>query len=42
MTKVPKVAGMEYEAAVKELNKAKLLVEKIEEKSVDKQGESIL
>lgn len=33
MTKVPKVAGMEYEEAVKELNKAKLLVEKIEEKS---------
>lgn len=33
MTIVPKVAGMEYEAAVEELNKSKLKVEKIEETS---------
>lgn len=31
MTTVPKIAGMEYEAAVKELNNAKLKPEKIEE-----------
>lgn len=33
MTKVPKIAGMEYEAAVTELNNAKLKPEKIEETS---------
>lgn len=33
MTAVPKVVGMEYEAAVAELNKSKLKVEKIEETS---------